>query len=262
MEDSALDMDLGIFSTRNMGNIIVIEFNAAFFMHIADIAAKQAILDYLQLISGSSAIKVILILGSPVDRGKEDYQRFYRDLSHLIANQDAIHRIYNGIDQFILAIRNMDKFVIHVERRKTISLFLNAAFACDYRIVGDNAAYHNCHLDMGLLPKGGIVFFLSRLLGCAKAGEILLSVDDMTAHTAMQYGIVDRIAAPDELEQVALRTASTFARQPASSLSGIKRLLNCDLGQLQDSLERENDELFRIVNASEYRNDMRGFITD
>ena len=218
-------------------------------------------MDYLQLVSENEAIKVLVVFGSPTDREAKDYLNFYQHVSNWISDQDAIHRIYNAIDQFIMTFRNMDALVIHVERRKRISLFLNMSLACDYSIVAHNAVFQNRHLEIGLLPKGGSAFFLSRLLGFGKACEVLLSPDDIPAQKALRFGIVNKIVPYNELEASALTTAMEFARQPAESLSSVKRLLNYPLKDLERYLAFENDELFRIVNSAGFQRRLDAYIS-
>jgi enoyl-CoA hydratase/carnithine racemase len=127
------------------------------------------------------------------------------------------------------------------------------SLACDYRIVSDNTVFKNFHLELGLVPKGGSAFFLSKMLGFSKAYEILLSEEEITAQEALRLGIVDKVVTLSDLEETALKTAQHFTQKPTGSLLGVKRLLNYTIKEIEDYLEFENEELFRIVMSSEFQ---------
>lgn len=133
--------------------------------------------------------------------------------------------MHNAVNQFILGITELNKIVIHADTRKSISLFLNVSLASDYRIVTENSVFHNLHLELGLVPKGGEAFFLSKMLGLSKACEILLSAESITAQEALRLGMVNKVVPSGEFEEAVLKVAGRFAQKPARSLSGVKRLL-------------------------------------
>ncbi len=134
--------------------------------------------------------------------------------------------MYNAVNQFVLKMVGFNKIVVHADSGKVISFYMNISLACDYRIIGDNTVFQNPYLDLGLVPKGGGAFFLSRLLGFSKASELLLSDKDITAEEALRLGIVDKVVPSVELNEAALKIAKNFARKPVDSVSGIKRLLS------------------------------------
>jgi len=92
-----------------------------------------------------------------------------------------------------------------------------------------------------------------------KASEILLSVEDLTARQALELGIVNEVVTPDTLEEAAFKRARRLMQVPATSLAGVKRLLNYSMKELSDYLEFENAELFRIIHSSEFREKIREY---
>ena len=164
--------------------------------------------------------------------------------------------MYNAVDQFILKIVELNKIVVHADGGRVISMFLNVSLACDYRIVADNTVFQNPCLEFGLVPKGGGAFFLSRMLGLKKASETLLSAEEITAQEAMRLGIVDKVVPLGELEEAALKVAQSFAQKPATTLSGVKRLLNYSMKDLQGYLDLENQELIKMLESPEFRKNL------
>lgn len=249
-----LDQDHDVFSAKNIEDIIILKIKETFLLRATDLKAKADLLNYLNLVSENGSIKVVIIIGSPHERKSKEYIEFYRQILEWESDEIAFARIYNAIDQTILSIKKLDKIVIHIDRRQFISLFLNMSLACDYRIVSDNAIFQNVHLDLGLVPKGGAPYFLSKMIGLSKTCELLLSAEDFTAQEALSLGVVNKIVPSGQLEGAAMKTAQHFAKNPANSLSGIKRLLNYSTKDLEDYLKLENNELFQIVNYTDFRN--------
>ncbi len=144
--------------------------------------------------------------------------------------------------------------VIHADSGKVILLFMNISLACDYRIVADNTVYQNPNIELGLVPKGGSVFFLSKKLGTVTASRILLSREDVTAAQAHQLGIVDKVVPLEDLDRMALETARSYARLPTGYPTGIKKLLNFNIRELCQYLEFENELLQRQVRSGPLHN--------
>lgn len=89
------------------------------------------------------------------------------------------------------------------------------------------------------------------MLGHGKAYEILLTSEGITARDALKLGIVDKIVPYYEFEDAVLNTAQNFAQKPYTSLSGIKKLLNYSLKDLEEHLRHENDLLIYVLSTSQ-----------
>lgn len=250
-KDCGFDMTHDFFSAERIDDIAVLNFKKSLLLQAIDMKAKTSLFDCLEHISNNDAIKVVLIIGSPDKTGNEEYFAFYRQVFESKLDQYAINRLYNAVDQFVLQIVDFNKMVVHADSGKVISLFMNVSFACDYRIIGDNTVFENPCLELGLVPKGGGAFFLSKSLGRSKAFEILLSRKDITAQEAMRLGIVDKVVPLAELNEAALKIAKHFAEKPASSVSGVKRLINFSIKDLKDCLELENCVLLKLLGRME-----------
>lgn len=243
------------FSAVRHQDVVLLNFHENLLLHAADLRARDRLLDYLEQVSNTRDVNVVVFIGSTQKTGREEYIGFYNQILDAHIDRNSIHKMFNAIDQLILKIVDLDKFVIHADRGQIISLFLNISLACDYRIISDNTVYQNPYLGLGMAPKGGGAFFLSRMLGYRKAYDILLSDQDITAHAAFELGIVDKVVTLEKLEDTALEIAKKYARIPAQSLIGIKRLLNFSRKELSNYLEFENQELLRIIGPPDLSSD-------
>ncbi len=258
---SALDLDRDLFKAEQHEKTAILRLEKDLLFQMANLSARDAFLDYLELVSGSNDIKALVICGSPEKTGKKEYLNFFETLLRTELNTNQLHRLLNAFDQILLKVVNLNKAVVHVDCGQVIPMFLNFSLACDYRIVSDDTIFQNPCIELGLVPKGGGAFFLPRIVGFRKAYEILLSMEDLPASRALQLGIVDEVVAKERLESAALKAAGSFYGYPANSVSGVKRLLNYSLNELGEYLEFENQVLINCVSARqrEYRIFMRGF---
>jgi enoyl-CoA hydratase/carnithine racemase len=252
-----LDKKHDFFSATGHEDIVKLKFKEDLLVRASDFKAKDSLFDYLDLVSKSNEVKVVLIIGSPEKKGCEEYTEFYRKVFEFELGEYAIEKLYYAVNELILRIVDLDKMVVHADSGKVISLFMNVSLACDYRIVANNTIFQNPCAEFGLVPKGGGAFFLSKMLGLRKAFQILTSAEDITAQEAMELGLVDKIVPLDELEQTAITTAKHFAQRPASTLLGVKRLLNYSLRDLHNYLELENQVLLGILQSPDCRKKLR-----
>jgi 2-(1,2-epoxy-1,2-dihydrophenyl)acetyl-CoA isomerase len=242
-----LDKECEFFTVERLDDIVMLRLKENLLFRATDLSERDRVIDYLDQISITDSIKVVIVMSSQEVKGSEEYFDFYhRVLSSKLYGND-VHRLHNVFTQIILKIVNLNKIVVHANRGRVISLFLNFSLACDYRIVADNTVFQNPYYKLGLVPIGGGAFFLSRRLGRSKALEILLSDKDITADEAMKLGIVDKIVPLEELEKATVDTARNFAQKPARSLAGLKKLINHSMIDLKDYMTIEYKELIKVL---------------
>jgi len=247
VEKIALDEEVEFFSAERRDEIIILRLKQNLLLRAIDLRVRDKVLDYLDRVSKTDAIKVVVIISSPETQGSEEYFDFYhRVLTSKIDDKD-VHRLHNVFSQIILRIVELNKIVVHASSGRVISLFLNVSLACDYRIVAEDTVFQNPYFKLGLVPIGGGAYFLSRRLGRSKALEILLAETDITPHEAKELGFVDKVVAPENLEKTALDVARSFAQKPSPSLAGLKKLINYSLLDLKDYLALEYQELIKAL---------------
>ena len=243
----ALKKECEFFTAERLDEIVILRLKENLLFRATDLSERDKVIDYLDQVSITDAIKVVVFMSSPECKGSEEYFDFYhRALSSRLYDTD-VRRLHNVFTQIILRIVELNKIVVHANSGKVISLFLNVSLACDYRIVADSTVFQNPYHKLGLVPIGGGAFFLSRRLGRSKALEILLSETDITADEAMKLGIVDKVVPQEELEKAAVDMARLFAQKPARSLAGLKKLINYSMIDLKDYMAIEYKELIKVL---------------
>ena len=116
---------------------------------------------------------------------------------------------------------------------------LNIALATDLRIAADTARFGEVFARVGLVPDGG-TYFLPRLIGTAKAMEMILLADIIDAHEALRIGLVNRVVPAEQLEHETLKLAERLAQGPTVAYGLAKTGLYQGLGMsLEDVLNME-----------------------
>ena len=152
--------------------------------------------------------------------------------------RDRLRRHYVPV---VHAIRELEAPVIAAVNGVAAGAGLSLVLACDLRIASEQASFIQAFVRIGLVPDAGGTYFLPRLVGMAKAMEMALLGDAVSAADALRYGLVSAVVPGAELAEAAATLAARLARGPAS-VGMIKRALNASLdSNLDDQLELEGE---------------------
>jgi enoyl-CoA hydratase len=128
---------------------------------------------------------------------------------------------------------------------------LELALACDFRVCAQDSRLGLPEVLLGLLPGGGGTQRLPRLIGSSRAKELIMTGRQVPADEALALGLVNKVAAPDEVLDVALEWAAALARGPLVAHGLAKGVIDRGLeGTLADGLAAEQ-EAFSAVARTE-----------
>jgi len=154
------------------------------------------------------------------------------DLEHLeahLAGADASKGPKLGEEDFLrklpLELVAFPKPVIAALNGPAIGVGVTMALPCDVRLAAEGAKLGLTFAKLGLLPGLGSTHLLPRLVGMAKALELVLSARVVTAFEAAEIGLVDRVVANDELLPAAHELARAMARHRPEVLAAAKAAL-------------------------------------
>src|SRR3989442_8499026 len=123
-------------------------------------------------------------------------------MAELVERGDAeeFGRLLGAARRVILAIRRMTKPVIASIEGSASGAGFNLALACDLRIASSTAIFSQSFVKLGFHPDWGGTYFLPSLLPSNIACELFFLGDAIDAQRALQLGLLNRVVAPEELE--------------------------------------------------------------
>ena len=96
---------------------------------------------------------------------------------------------------------------------------------------------------IGLGPDAGASYLLPRLIGEARARRMIMGGEQVTAQTALDWGLVEQVVPADQLMPAASKIAQTMAKGPTQAYAAIRRLISASrTSSYEDQLEREATE--------------------
>ncbi len=135
------------------------------------------------------------------------------------------------------------------------------AICCDFRIADETAVFGLPEINLGIFPAGGGTQRLARIVGNAKARELILTGDIIDSKEALAIGLITKLVSPAELEEATMKLARKLSRKPPLAVEMVKELL--DISQHIDPttgtyMEREK---FSVLFSSEDKDEgMKAFL--
>ena len=175
----------------------------------------------------------------------------YAEISHII---ETIHSA-------IIAIRTMPKPVVASVSGAVAGFGISLMAACDLAVAADNTKFASAYCQLGVSPDGGGTFFLPRLVGDKRAREIMFLGERLTAKDALMMGLVNKVAAVDELSAVTAKLVQRLVNGPQQALAGSKQLLNQSLSNtLEEQLLLEQQSFAACAVSADFEEGVRAFV--
>ena len=138
---------------------------------------------------------------------------------------------------------------------------LELALCCDLRIASEGARFGQTEINLGLIPGGGATQRLPRLIGAARAKELLFTGEMFDAQTALGMGLVNKVVPPDKLMEEVTALATTIAAKPAVALKMIKHAVDHGINMdLNSALAFEGECFILSYTSEDGREGLRAFV--
>jgi enoyl-CoA hydratase/carnithine racemase len=134
------------------------------------------------------------------------------------------------------------------------------AMACDFRIAADSARFGQPEILLGIIPGGGGTQRLPRLVGPAKAKELIFTGRQVRAEEALRIGLVDEVVPAAELHEHVLDRARELARGPVVAHGLAKRAIDRGLdAKIATGLELEQELFVEVFTTEDARTGVQSF---
>ena len=165
------------------------------------------------------------------------------------------------VQEIIRFLIDTPKPVIAALNGFATGLGLDLALACDLRIAAERAKLAEAFISMGLVPDGGGTFFLPRLVGLAKAAEMIFTGEPLSAVEAERIGLLNRVVPTEELPKAIDILADKLIKSPSLALGLAKQALWKNLqGSLASALREEARNQRVCLASGDHREAVQAFL--
>jgi len=242
------------------GAVVTLTLNRPEAMNALDVDLKEALRDTLASLETDRSCRAIVLAGA----GKafcvgQDLREHAEQLEsgHTDLNTVRIH--YNPIAQ---RLASMPKPVVAAVRGTAAGAGASFALLADFRIGGPKTTFLMAFANVGLAGDSGISWSLPRIVGHARAVELLMLAEPVRAPEAYGMGMLSRLQSDDDqVLPAAQELAARLAAGPTVAYGAIKRELSIgDAGTLSDALAAEAQAQAICGGTADHRNAVNAFV--
>ncbi|HEV3381546.1 MAG TPA: enoyl-CoA hydratase-related protein [Trebonia sp.] len=159
------------------------------------------------------------------------------------------------------AVANIPKPVVAAVTGYALGGGLELALCADFRVLGESAQVGQPEILLGVIPGGGGTQRLPRLIGPAKAKDLIFTGRFVPASEALAIGLADSVVPDDEVYQAATELVARYGAGPALALRAAKQAVNAGLEvDLATGLEIERVNFAALFATEDQKTGMRSFI--
>lgn len=221
---------------------------------------RQEIADAMHELAADDHVRVIIVTGAGRAFCAGADIGYMRELTEN-ADVDAFRQLVEAGRQVVTVIRSTPKPVIASVNGPAAGGGANMALACDLRIASDQATIGQTFNRIGLHPDWGGTYFLPRLVGPAKALELIFSAEMIGAQEALRLGIFNKVVPHGLLDEATHEWALGLAAKPPIALARAKRAVYAsDEASLEAMLDIELAHQLECFQTEDAREGFRAFL--
>jgi len=161
----------------------------------------------------------------------------------------------------ITTIRTMPKPVLAAVNGPAVGIGCSLALACDLILAKESAYFLLAFVNIGLVPDGGSSVLIPARVGHARAAEMALLGERIPALKALDWGLINRVAADDAFDEEVDALAEQLATGPTRSYAGSKRQLNAWIYRgMEEQLELEATIQQEMAASSDFIEGVQAFL--
>ena len=216
----------------------------------------------LDRVSEDDAVRAIVITGA--GRGFSSGADL-KDISGGLTTPDGRPDVYKTLTEryhpIMRAIREVPKPVLASVNGPAVGIGCSLALCCDLVVASESAYFLLAFVNIGLVPDGGSSLFVPTRIGMARASELAMLGERLEAPRALEWGLINRVFADDELAEQTAALAARLAAGPTSSYAGSKRQLNNWLyARMDEQLELEAQIQREMSGSSDFVEGAMAFV--
>ena len=241
--------------------VATVTFNRPEAMNSLDIATKQALLATLRQVADDPAVRCVVLTGTGrafcVGQDLKEHVQ--------LLQSGATDTLFSTVDEhynpIVTTLVGMEKPVLAAVNGVAAGAGASLAFACDLRIVADTAGFNLAFANIALSCDTGSSFTLQRLVGRAKAMELLYFPRTVAADEALALGLATRVVPAGELAEVVGDLARRLAAGPTVALGAMRQSLTFAADHtFTEAIEFESAQMTRTGQTADHASAVEAFL--
>lgn len=170
----------------------------------------------------------------------------------------AILRHFHNTVSFL---HRLDQPVLAAIHGPAVGAGWSLALACDLRIAAEDATFSQAFVRIGLTPDGGSTWLLPRMVGPARAAQLMMTGETIDTRRALEWGLLNEVVPAGQHLSRTLETARRLASFSPHALKHLKRLLRfSERNSFQQQLEAEAESQAANAGTAEFRAAVAAFL--
>jgi 2-(1,2-epoxy-1,2-dihydrophenyl)acetyl-CoA isomerase len=241
--------------------VATITLNRPDSMNSLDKATKEALLEAVSRSGSDTAVRCVVVTGSGRAFCVGQDLREHSDNLATSSVEDVWATVEQHFTPIARGIAQMGKPVIAAVNGVAAGAGLSIALACDFRVAADSAGFNTAFAAVALSCDTGISWTLQRLVGSARALDLLLLPRTVKAAEALRLGLVTSVVPADSLSDEAASLARTLAQGPTVAYAAVKAAVAYGASHpLDESLAFEAEMMARTGATADHREAVRAFL--
>ncbi len=224
-----------ILQKKTDDGILILTLNRPEAMNCMNFELIETLQNIVRESNFDLSIRVIIITGAPPPEGKKASFSAGADLiERRTLTDDQVRRFIATVRDTMTTVENARVPVIAAINGFAFGGGTELALACDLRIASENVLMGLTETSLAIIPGGGGTQRLPRIIGLAKAKELIYTARRFNADTALEIGLVSKVVEPDQLMDAAMELAGEITKNGPIAVQQAKFVLNngseCSLG--------------------------------
>ena len=221
--------------------VVTLTLNRPDSLNSMNVALKRALLDAVESADADPGCRALVLVGA--GRGFCVGQDLKEHVEALSRDELSLDTVVEHFNPLVRRLATLGRPVVAAVRGMAAGAGASLAFLADFRVGGPSTAFLMAFANVGLAADTGASWTLPRLVGHAKAIEMLMLAEPVRAEEALRLGLLTRLAgSDDEVLPIAQELAARLAAGPTVAYGQIRRqLLAGYVGTLEETLALEAD---------------------
>jgi 2-(1,2-epoxy-1,2-dihydrophenyl)acetyl-CoA isomerase len=241
--------------------VATITLNRPDAMNSLDVATKVALLEIVRSVAEDPAARCVVLTGTGRAFCTGQDLKEHVQLLESGGSEQLFSTVDDHYNPIVTALAGMAKPVIAAVNGVAAGAGASLAFACDLRILADTAGYNLAFANIALSCDTGASYHLQRLVGRARAIELLYFPRTVSAEDSLELGLATQVVPAAELEATVRELATRLAAGPTVALGAMRQSVAYAAGHsFEEALEVESQMMQKTGATADHRSAVAAFI--